>query len=192
MTCRKRDAFTRPTVDQRLVVYGMIFPPKPRLGHLCIHGTDYMTIREPALSEAAFSEVVDLLLKRFGEDWIRNTSANKAFSIGAVSILNDADGLHLIGEPEVEHFSHDFNIWLDFPIDDLMVADDVAFSIFARFAEDIFLSTRILEDHGVRYRFITGNVLDGHLGSIHLTGTHAVEFVNMHRLKMVKGLHYNA
>lgn len=151
-----------------------------------------MTTREPALSEAAFSEVVDLLLKRFGEDWIRNTGANKAFSIGAVSILSDAEGLHLIGEPEVEHFSHDFNLWLDFPIDDLMVADDVAFSIFARFAEDIFLSTRILEDHGVRYRFITGNVLDGHLGSIHLTGTHAVEFVNMHRLKMVKGLHYNA
>ena len=36
------------------------------------------------------------------------------------------------------------------------------------------------------------DVLDGHLGSIHLTGTHAVEFVNMHRLKMVKGLHFNA
>jgi hypothetical protein len=44
----------------------------------------------------------------------------------------------------------------------------------------------------VRYRFLTGNLVDGHLGSIHLTGTHAVDFVTMHRLKMVKGLHYNA
>ena len=151
-----------------------------------------MSTRDPAFSQEAFHEIVDLLLKRFGEDWIKNTSANAAFTLGTVSVLSDAEGLHLIGEPEVEHYSHDFNIWLDFPIDDLLVADEVAFSIFSRFSEDIFVSTRILEDRGVRYRFLTGNVVDGHLGSIHLTGTHAVEFVNSHRLKMVKGLHYNA
>lgn len=151
-----------------------------------------MSGKDPALTETVFQELVDLLIKRFGEDWIRNSSANRAFASGTAAVLQDAEGLHLIGEPEVEHFSHDFNVWLDFPIDDLLVADDVAYSIFARFAEDIFLSTRILEDHGVRYRFVTGNVLDGHLGSIHLTGTHAVDFVNMHRLKMVKGLQYNA
>jgi hypothetical protein len=151
-----------------------------------------MAGEHPSLSEAVFKEIVELMLKRFGDDWIKDKSANRAFAVGTVSLLRDAEGIHLIGEPEVEHFSHDFNVWLDFPIDDLMVADDVAYSIFARFAEEIFVSTRVLEDHGVRYRFLTGNVLDGHLGSIHLTGTHAVEFVNMHRLKMVKGLHYNA
>jgi hypothetical protein len=151
-----------------------------------------MADEHPSLSEAVFKEIVELMLKRFGDDWIKDKSANRAFAVGTVSLLRDAEGIHLIGEPEVEHFSHDFNVWLDFPIDDLMVADDVAYSIFARFAEEIFVSTRVLEDHGVRYRFLTGNVLDGHLGSIHLTGTHAVEFVNMHRLKMVKGLHYNA
>lgn len=151
-----------------------------------------MSTREPAFSEAAFNDIVDLLLKRFGDDWIKNKNANKAFAIGMVAVLSDAEGLHLIGEPEVEHFSHDFNLWLDFPIEDLLVADEVAFSIFARFAEEVFVSTRILEDRGVRYRFLTGNLVDGHLGSIHLTGTHAVDFVTMHRLKMVKGLHYNA
>lgn len=151
-----------------------------------------MTGEHPSLSEAVFKEIVELMLKRFGEGWIENKTANRAFAAGTASLLRDADGIHLIGEPEVEHFSHDFNVWLDFPIDDLMVADDVAYSIFARFAEEIFVSTRVLEDHGVRYKFLTGNVLDGHLGSINLTGTHAVEFVNMHRLKMVKGLHYNA
>lgn len=146
----------------------------------------------PTLSEAVFDDVVKTLVKHFGEDWIKDKAANRAFMVGTSSILRDAEGIHLIGEPDVEHFSHDFNVWLDFAIDDLMVADEVAYSIFARFAEDIFVSTRVLEDHGVRYRFLTGNVLDGHLGSIHLTGTHAVEFVNMHRLKMVKGLHFNA
>lgn len=151
-----------------------------------------MTGDRQSLPETVFDEVVKTLLKHFGEDWIRNSSANRAFTAGTVSLLRDADGIHLIGEPDIEHFSHDFNVWLDFAVDDLMVADDVAYSIFARFAEDIFVSTRILEDRGVRYRFLTGSVLDGHLGSIHLTGTHAAEFVTMHRLRMVKGLHFNA
>jgi hypothetical protein len=146
----------------------------------------------PSLTAEVFDDLVQTLLKHFGEEWIRDANANRAFMAGTASLLREADGLHLIGEPDVEHNSHDFNVWLDFPIDDLMVADDVAFSIFSHVAEEIFASTRILEDDGVRYRFITGNVLDGHLGSINLTGTHAVEFVNMHRLKMVKGLHYNA
>lgn len=146
----------------------------------------------PSLPEAVFDDVVNTLLERFGDDWIKDSGANRAFAVGTVALLHEADGLHLIGDPDIEHYSHDFNVWLDFPVDDLMVADDVAFSIFARIAEDIFISTRVLEDHGVRYRFITGNVLDGHLGSIHLTGTHAVDFVNMHRLKTVKGLHFNA
>jgi hypothetical protein len=146
----------------------------------------------PSLTAEVFDDLVQTLLKHFGEEWIRDANANRAFMAGTASLLREADGLHLIGEPDVEHNSHDFNVWLDFPIDDLMVADDVAFSIFSHVSEEIFASTRILEDDGVRYRFITGNVLDGHLGSINLTGTHAVEFVNMHRLKMVKGLHYNA
>lgn len=151
-----------------------------------------MAGEEAPLSEDVFDEVVKTLLEHFGDDWIKNTAANRAFAVGTAALLRDADGLHLIGEPDVEHFSHNFNVWLDFAVDDLMVADDVAYSIFARFAEDIFVSSRVLEDHGVRYRFLTGSLLDGHLGSIHLTGTHAVEFVNMHRLRTVKGLHFNA
>ena len=151
-----------------------------------------MTHEQSSLSEKAFEDVVQTLLRHFGDDWIKDRPANMAFMVGAVSLLQDAEGIHLIGDPEVEHFSHNFNVWIDFPVEDILVADDVAFSIFARLAEEIFVSTRVFEERGVRYRFLTGNVLDGHLGSIHLTGTHAAEFVTMHRLKMVKGLHFNA
>ncbi len=151
-----------------------------------------MTNERPALTEQAFDDLVETLLKRFGDDWIKHQSANLAFAVGTVSLLHDMDGIHLIGEPEVEHHSHNFNVWIDFPVEDLIVADDLAFEIFSRLAEDIFVSTRVLEDHGLRYRFITGSVVDGHLGSLHLTGTHAVDFVEMQRLKMVRGLHFNA
>jgi len=151
-----------------------------------------MATERQSLSEKAFDSMVEALLKQFGDDWIRDKAANVAFTMGTVSLLQDADGIHLIGQPEVEHHSHNFNLWLDFPVDDILVADEVAFSIFSRIAEDIFVSSRTLEDRGVRYRFLTGTPLDGHLGSLHLTGTHAAEFVTMHRMKSVKGLHFNA
>jgi len=147
---------------------------------------------QTSLPEQAFNDIVKTLLKHFGEKWTANPRANKSFVQGTVALLRDAEGLHLIGEPEMEHHAFDFDVWIDFPVDDLMVADDVAFSLFAGIAEDIFLSTRSFEDSGVRYRFVTGNVLDGHLGSFHLTGPHALDFVTMHRMRVSKGLLFNA
>lgn len=146
----------------------------------------------PPLPEQAFDDVVAVLLDRFGEAWITNPKANRAFAQGAAALLRDVEGIHLIGEPELEQHTLHFNIWIDFPVEDVLVADDVAFGIFARIAEDIFLMARIFEDRGLRYRFLTGTGLEGHMGSIHLTGPHAAEFVSLHRLRMIKGLQYNA
>lgn len=147
---------------------------------------------QPSVPERAFEDVVRTLLSHFGDGWIENARANKSFVQGTVALLRDAEGLHLIGEPGAEQKAFDFDVWIDFPVDDLMVADDVAFSLFSGIAEDIFLSTRIFEDSGVRYRFVTGNVLDGHVGSFHLTGPHALDFVAMYRMRVSKGLLFNA
>lgn len=146
----------------------------------------------PSLPEQAFDDVVAVMLDRFGKAWITDAKANSAFARGAAALLRDADGIHLIGQPEIEDHTLHFNIWLDFPVENVIVADEVVFGIFARLAEDIFLSARVFEDKGLRYRFLTGTGLDGHMGSIHLTGPHASEFVAMHRLRMIKGLQYNA
>lgn len=145
-----------------------------------------------SLPEQAFDDLVTLLLERFGQAWISDSRANSAFAAGAAALLRDTDGIHLIGEPERDKHALHFNVWVDFPVEDLIVADEVAFGVFGRFAEDIFLSTRVFEDSGLRYRFLTGTGLDGHLGSILLTGPHAADFVTMHRLRMIKGTRYNA
>lgn len=144
------------------------------------------------LTERAFDRMVDVLLEEFGQDWVSDTTANQHFERGAVSLLQDVDGVHLIGEPENEHHAQNFNLWVDFPVEDLLAADELAFSLFAHLSEDIFLVTRVFEDRGVRYRFITGTEEDGHLGSLNLTGTHAIEFVNVHRLRIARGLQYSA
>jgi len=144
------------------------------------------------LTERTFDRMVDVLLEEFGADWIANATANQHFQRGATSLLQDADGVHLIGEPEYEHHAQNFNLWVDFPVEDLLAADELAFSLFAHLSEDIFLATRVFEDRGVRYRFITGTEEDGHLGSLHLTGTHAIEFVNFHRMRVARGLQFSA
>lgn len=145
-----------------------------------------------SLPEKAFDEIVKTLLKNFGDKWLADPKANRSFVQGTIALLRDAEGIHLIGEPGIGRQSFNFDVWIDFPVDDLMVADDVAFSLFSGIAEDIFISTRIFEERGVRYRFVTGNVLDGHLGSFHLTGPHALDFVTMHKLRVSKGLLFNA
>lgn len=144
------------------------------------------------LTERTFDRMVDVLLEEFGEDWIKNTTANHHFQVGTVSLLQDADGVHLIGEPENEHNAQNFNLWVDFPVEDLLAADELAFSLFAHLSEDIFVATRVFEDRGVRYKFITGTEEDGHLGSLNLTGTHAIEFVTFHRMRMARGLQFSA
>ena len=144
------------------------------------------------LPEEVFDDLLKVLLERFGEGWITNATANQNFSRSTSSLLQDADGIHLIGEPEFEQNSHNFNIWIDFPVDDILAADELAFGVFAHLAEEIFVSTRIFEERGVRYRFVTGTSDDGHLGSLHLTGPHAMEFVNIHKLRVARGLQFNA
>lgn len=149
-------------------------------------------VLSPSLSEKAFDDLVKTLHDHFGQGWTANAKANRSFVQGTAALVNAVDGLHLMGDPAYSESTIDFNVWIDFPVDGLMVADDVAFSLFSGIAEDIFVSTRILEDRGVRYRFVTGTVLDGHLGSFHFTGPHALEFVTMHRLRASRGLLFNA
>jgi len=144
------------------------------------------------LPEQVFDELVDVLLEHYGEDWITDKAANQAFTRGTVSILRDTDGVHLIGEPESEHQSHNFNLWIDFPVEDVLDADELAFSLFANLAEEIFISTRVFEEKGVRYRFVTGTAENGHLGSLNFTGPHAIDFVNLHKLRLERGTLYHA
>ncbi len=151
-----------------------------------------MTVAASTLPEKVFNDMVKVLLERFGDEWITNATANQHFSRGASSLLQDAEGIHLIGEPEFEQNSHNFNIWIDFPVDDVIAADELAFDVFAHLAEEIFVSTRVFEERGVRYRFVTGTEENGHLGSLHLTGPHAIEFVNIHKLRVSRGLQFNA
>lgn len=146
----------------------------------------------PSLPEEAFDEVVASVIDRFGPSWTSDAAVNIAFVRGATGVLHDADGLHLIGEPEREDGALHFNVWVDVPVDDLMVADDLAFGIFARLAGELFLSARVIEERGVRYRFLTGSGLHGHVGSIHLIGPHAAAFVATHRLKWMNSSRFNA
>ena len=141
---------------------------------------------------SVFEKIVSTLHEYYGEDWTGNQKANKNFSLGAQSVFRHAEGVQLMGEPVFEHGHMNFNLWIDAPVDDVLAADELAFRLFAELADDVFACTRLIEDRGVRYRFITGNGIDGHLGSINFTGPNAIDFVNMHRLRAGRGIPYNA
>jgi hypothetical protein len=151
-----------------------------------------MSMKGQALPSDVFDEIVRLLLERYGEDWITDSVQNSHFVTATTSVVQTAEGMHLIGKPDSEHNSMDFNLWVEHPVEDVWEADELAFAVFSQIAEDIFLSSRQIEERGVRYRFVTGSMDNGHLGSLNFTGPHAKELVDIYRMRITRGQHYHA
>lgn len=139
-----------------------------------------------------YEELEALILERFGRDWASNKKENRRFLTTVTSLIETSDEMHLIERPEVKEGRLDFDLWVEYPVADVWDADELAFSIFSQIAEDIFLSSRQVEERGVRYRFITGSMDNGHLGSLHLTGPNAMDLVNLYRMKITQGERYHA
>jgi hypothetical protein len=144
------------------------------------------------VSGSIFDRMVAVFREEYGDDWLGNQTENRNFSAGAESVFHHADGVHMIGETEVEHGQMNFNLWIDYPVDDVLGADELAFRLFAELADDVFVCAREIEERGIRYRFVTGNGKDGHLGSLFFVGPNAIDFVNLHRLRSGRGIDYHA
>lgn len=149
-------------------------------------------MKKQALPSEVYEEIEALVLERFAEDWSTDKTRQNHFLSAMHSIIQTSDGVHLIGKPETGETGITFNLWLEYPVEDMWDADDLAYSIFGQVAEDIFLATREIVENGVRYRFLTGTMENGHRGSLNLTGPHAREFVNLYRLRVTEGRHYHA
>lgn len=145
-----------------------------------------------ALPADVYDELVQLVLERFGKEWAADSRQNGHFATAITSVIQTSEGMHLIGSPESEEASMHFNLWVEYPVDDVWEADELAFSVFSQVAEDIFLSSRRVEERGVRYRFVTGTMENGHMGSLHFVGPHAQELANIYHMRMIQGHHYHA
>ena len=144
------------------------------------------------LPASVYEDLLSRLLERFGEGWATDPTRNKHFLTSMNSVIQTSEGMHLIGEAETEREVMNFNLWVEHPVEDVWEADELAFAVFAQVAEDIFLSSRQIEERGVRYRFVTGTVESGHIGSLHFTGPHAKELADIYRMRITRGHHYHA
>ena len=137
-------------------------------------------------------DLIETLRTRFGEEWARDEEANLRFSVDAEHLLRDVQGVHLIGDPELEDERVILTVWVDQPIRDLMGADRLAYDIFARLSEDLFYVERQFEAKTVRYPFVTGSPHGGHIGALVLAGPHAAEFADRHQVRIRGGMRYQA
>jgi hypothetical protein len=136
--------------------------------------------------------VIELLCTQFGDEWMGDEEANLRFSIEVEQILRAVDGAHLIGEPEFDDGKITLNVWVDFPIEDLMGADQLAYDIFGRISEEIFFAERRFDSNTIRYPFVTGSSRHGHVGSLVLSGPHAADFADRHHLRVSGGTRFHA
>ena len=137
-------------------------------------------------------DVVEALQKRYGEGWARDDEANLRFSADVEHLLRDVAGAHLIGDPELEEGRVTLRVWVDFPLRDLMSADQLAYEIFGRLSEEVFYAERRFESGGLRYPFVTGSSRHGHVGSLVLSGPHAAAFAERFHQRLLGGVRYQA
>lgn len=136
--------------------------------------------------------VIGALRERFGEEWGRDDEANLRFTVDAEALVHGMDGIHLLGEPEYADGEVLLRVWVDRPVPDLMTADELAFAVFGRLAEEVFYAERAFETGGLRYPFVTGSPRRGHVGSLLLTGPHAADFAERFRQRITGGARYHA
>jgi hypothetical protein len=137
-------------------------------------------------------DILTVLTARYGERWAEDTDANIRFAIEAERLVADVADAHLIGEPELDEHHLTLQFWVDRPIPDLMTADQVAYTIFARISVEIFYAERRFVDGAVVYPFVTGTSRHGHSGSVVLAGPHAAEFSERFRQRLVGGPRFHA
>jgi hypothetical protein len=151
-----------------------------------------MSEKGQTLPASVYEELLALMLEQFGDGWASDATHNRQFGTSLTSVIQTSEGMHLIGTPEIEKNSVNFNLWVEHPVEDVWEADELAFAVFAQVAEDIFLSSRQIEERGVRYRFVTGSIESGYIGSLHFTGPHAKELADVYRMRITQGHHYHA
>ncbi len=137
-------------------------------------------------------DIIEVFRQRFGEGWGRDEEANLRFSVDAERVLQELDGVHLIGEPEVQDGEITLTVWVDHPIRDLMRADRLAYEIFGRISDDLFYAERRFDSRSIRYPFVTGSNRHGHVGALVLAGPHAADFADRHQLRSTGGVRFQA
>jgi len=137
-------------------------------------------------------DIVKLLVERYGDLWTSDEEANLRFTLEAEHVLGHLEGVHLIGDADVEDGKITLNVWVDEPIYDLMGADQLAYDIFGRLSEEIFYAERMFDDKGIRYPFVTGSLRHGHVGQLLLQGPHAAEFADRHQLRIRGDVRFHA
>jgi hypothetical protein len=136
--------------------------------------------------------IIAALRQRFGDEWTRDDDANLKFSIEVEQVLRGVDGAHLIGDPEVTNGDIVLTVWVDFPIEDLMSADQLAYDIFGRISEEMLFTERQFDTKCIRYPFVTGSPRHGHTGTLILAGPHAADFADRQQLRATGGVRFQA
>jgi hypothetical protein len=132
---------------------------------------------------AMFDDMLSFLIERYGESWAADDEANLRFSVEAEFLIRAIEGVHLVGEPAIEDDRLTISVWIDQPIPDLMTADQLAYAIFGRLSEQLFIVERTISTRSIVYRFVTGSPTRGDIGALEMVGPHAADFAERHEAR---------
>ncbi len=97
--------------------------------------------------------------------------------------LKELGGAYMVGQPQQDQHGLRIDVWVDVAELDPIVADTVATeALHGLGGQEILVLCRAWEDDGIRYRFASGTIDAGVIGSVRLIGPYARDIARLGRL----------
>ncbi len=135
------------------------------------------------MPEHLYEALVASIRATLGSDW---GVARKPQNLHVRQIrerLKGLTGTYMSGSPEQDQHGLHIQIWVDFSELDPSHADTVALELLDGLgAQEILLLCRSYEEDGIRYRFASGTMNAGVIGSMRLIGPNARDIARLGRI----------
>lgn len=135
------------------------------------------------MPEHLYDALVASIRTTLGSDW---GVAGKPQSVLARHIherLKRLGGAYIIGTLEQDQQGLHVDVWVDLADLDPVAADAVAADVLRGLGDqEVLVLCRAFEEDGIRYRFASGTVEGGVIGSVRLIGPYAREVAQLGRI----------
>ncbi|CAN5340334.1 hypothetical protein BH24CHL2_BH24CHL2_4080 [soil metagenome] len=145
------------------------------------------------IPEHLYDALVATIRATLGNDW---GVAKRPQNVHVRQIrerLKTLTGAYMAGNPELDQHGLHIEVWVDFSELDPSRADTVAVEVLDGLgAQEVLLLCRSYEEEGIRYRFASGTMDAGVIGSMRLIGPNARDIARLGQIGSGQSTEFSA
>ena len=135
------------------------------------------------LPEHLYNALLASIRTTLGNDWGTSDTPQAAQARKIRESLKQLGDAYMVGDPEQDQLGLHVDVWVDLAELDPEIADAVAAeALHGLGSQEILILCRAYEEDGIRYRFASGTVDAGVIGSVRLVGPYARDVAQLGRI----------